>query len=72
MTKSNQNKSNLNINRIREIVRNTEDNLQEAEVSMEFADSLEKSEIQQKNKRRKETINELKEEIKEELHDRKK
>lgn len=58
---------NKNINRMRDIVRNTENNLQEAEFSKEFADPIDQEWINEKNNRRKNSIEELKEEIKEEI-----
>ena len=61
-----------NINKMREIIRNTEDNLQEAEFSKELADLSKRAEISQRNERRKQTIEELKEEMKEEISDLKK
>lgn len=61
-----------NVERIREIVRNTEDNLHEAEISMEFADPTQRAQISQKNERRKESIEALKEEMKDEMESRKK
>ena len=64
-TKSNDNSS--NIGRIREIVRNTEGNLQEAEFSKDFADPIQREIINEKNERRKQSIEELKEELKEEI-----
>jgi len=65
------NRSN-NVERIRDIVRNTEDNLQEAEISMEFADSEQRQRMQEKNSRRKQSIEVLKEEMKDEIEARKK
>ena len=61
-----------NLERMREIIRNTEDNLQEAEISKEFADLEQKVELTQKNERRKQSIEVLKEEMKEEISDLKK
>ena len=63
--KTNDNSS--NIERIRDIVRNTEGNLMEAEFSKEFADPIDREIINEKNKRRKRSIEELKEEMKEEI-----
>jgi small acid-soluble spore protein (thioredoxin-like protein) len=60
------------LERMREIIRNTEDNLQEAEISKEFADLEQKVELTQKNERRKQSIEVLKEEMKEEISDLKK
>ena len=68
--KTNDNSS--NIERIRDIVRNTEDNLKEAEFGKEFADPIEREIINGKNKRRRRSIEELKEEIKEEISKTKK
>jgi len=65
------NRSN-NVERIRDIVRNTEDNIQEAEISMEFADSEQRQRMQEKNSRRKQSIEVLKEEMKDEIEARKK
>lgn len=70
--KHNHKKSNKNIDTMREIVRNTEENLQEAEISMEFTNSSDKALLKSQNERRKEAIEVLKEEIKEEVWDRKK
>ncbi|MER1986738.1 MAG: small acid-soluble spore protein Tlp [Solibacillus sp.] len=55
------------VDRIREIVKNTEENLQETEFGKEFADAFQREIINEENKRRKHSIEELKEEIKEEL-----
>ena len=54
------------VDRIREIVRNTENNFMEAEIGKEFVDGLDREIIREKNARRKHEIEELKEEIKEE------
>ena len=56
-----------NVERIREIVRNTEDNLHEAEISMEFADPTQRAEISAKNARREQSIEALKEEMQDEI-----
>ena len=61
-----------NVERIREIVRNTEDNLHEAEISMEFADPAQRTEISAKNARREQSIEALKEEMQDEIESRKK
>ena len=61
-----------NVERIREIVRNTEDNLHEAELSMEFADPAIRAEISEKNARREQSIEVLKEEMQDEVAARKK
>ena len=66
-----QDKSNK-IDKIREIVRNTEENLEETEFGMEFLDPVESHIVKEQNRRRKQSIDELKEEIKEELTSHKK
>lgn len=65
------NRSN-NVERIRDIVNNTEDNLREAEISMEFADLEQRQRMKEKNERRKQSIDVLKEEMKDEIEARKK
>ena len=61
-----------NVERIREIVQNTEENLHEAEISMEFTDPAQRAEISAKNARREQSIEALKDEIKDEMAARKK
>jgi small acid-soluble spore protein (thioredoxin-like protein) len=61
-----------NVERMRDIVKNTEEKVQEAEISMEFADPLENNRLKEKNKRRKQSIEALKEEMKDEMAARKK
>ena len=61
-----------NVERIREIVHNTEDNLHEAEISMEFADPVQRAQISAKNARREQSIEALKEEMQDEIAARKK
>ena len=61
-----------NVERIREIVQNTEENLHEAEISMELADPAQRAEISAKNARREQSIEALKDEIKDEMAARKK
>jgi len=61
-----------NVERIRDIVKNTEEKVQEVEMSMEFADPLESNRLKEKNKRRKQSIEALKEEMKDEMTARKK
>lgn len=70
MANSNKRDSNdklSNIGKMREIVRNTEKNLMEAEFSKEFADPEQRVMIRNQNARRKHSMEELKQEIKEEL-----
>lgn len=61
-----------NVERIRDIVKNTEEKVQEAEISMEFVDPLESNRLKEKNKRRKQSIEALKDEMKDEMTARKK
>lgn len=61
-----------NVERIRDIIKNTEENLREAEISMEFADPMQSEIMEEKNERRRESIQELKEEMKDEVSARKK
>lgn len=75
MSNSKHSKSNdksSNISRMRDIVRNTKENLTDTELGMEFADPNEREQMSEKNERRKQSIVELKEEIKEELSKNKK
>ena len=55
------------VDRMREIIKNTDRNLMEAEIGKEFADGLQRSIISEQNERRKQTMEVLKEEIKEEV-----
>lgn len=55
------------VDKLREIIRNTEENIKETEFSEEFAHTNQSVIMNQKNARRKESIKELKEELKEEL-----
>lgn len=56
-----------NVGRIREIVKNTERNLMEAEIGKEFTDGIQRAIMNEQNERRKQSIEDLKEEIKEEV-----
>ena len=67
MSKSKHPKQTSKVDRIREIVKNTEGNFQEAELGKEFADGIQREIISEENERRKQSIDELKEEIKEEI-----
>ncbi|MGE7694961.1 small acid-soluble spore protein Tlp [Lysinibacillus sp. NPDC094177] len=60
-----------NVERIRDIVKNTEEKLHEAEISLEFADPMQSEMIKEKNKRRQKSIEGLKEEMKDEMAARK-
>lgn len=61
-----------NIDKMREIVRNTENNVHEAEFGRDFLDPVQSELVKEKNKRRKQSIEELKAEIKEDVAARKK
>ena len=71
MSKSKKQEENLNIKRMRNIVRNTEENLQEAEISAEFADPIQQIKINQENNRRKQSIKSLNAEIVDEVSNHK-
>ena len=72
MSKSKKQEENLNIKRMRNIVQNTEENLQEAEISAEFGDPIQQIKLNQENNRRKQSIKSLNEEIQEEVSNHKK
>ncbi|RTQ95058.1 small acid-soluble spore protein Tlp [Lysinibacillus telephonicus] len=56
-----------NVERLHDMIENTQKKLQEAEVSMEFANPEEREVIKHKNERRKQSIKAMKEEMKEEM-----
>ncbi|SOC22575.1 small acid-soluble spore protein (thioredoxin-like protein) [Ureibacillus xyleni] len=60
-----------NVERLQEMVENTEHKLHEAEISMEFADPEERERLKQKNERRRTSIAAMKEEIQDEMQARK-
>lgn len=60
-----------NVERIRGIIKNTEEKLHEAEISMEFADPMQSKMVKEKNERRKQSIEALKDEMKDEMAARK-
>ncbi len=57
-----------NAQKIKKIIKNTEENLHEAEISMEFSNPSERQMIEEKNERRKQSMESLKEEMKDELN----
>lgn len=61
-----------NVERLHDMIENTKRKLQEAEVSMEFASPEEQEMLKQKNERRKQSIEAMTEEMKEEMDARKK
>ncbi|MEL4025063.1 small acid-soluble spore protein Tlp [Lysinibacillus endophyticus] len=60
-----------NVERLQEMVENTEHKLHEAEISMEFAEAEERERLKQKNERRRNSIAAMKEEIRDEMQARK-
>ncbi|AWE08782.1 small acid-soluble spore protein Tlp [Lysinibacillus sp. 2017] len=66
-SKGKPNDNSSNVDRIRDIIKNTEGNLMDAEFSKEFVNPVQREIIREKNERRKYSIEELKEEIKEEV-----
>jgi len=58
-----------NVDKLQSMVQETIENLEEAHDTMEFASGEEKEQIKQKNKRREEAIEGMREEIKDEYHD---
>ena len=59
-----------NVEKLQDMVQNTMENIDKAEETMQFASSEEKEMIQQKNKRREESIQSFRQEIKEEATQR--
>jgi len=57
-----------NAQKIKRIIKNTEENLHEAEISMEFSNPSERQMIEEKNERRKQSMESLKAEMKDELN----
>lgn len=55
-----------NVERLQAMIQNTENNIQEAEISMEFAGAEERQKVQAKNERRKESIQGFRDEISDE------
>ncbi|MBM7607772.1 small acid-soluble spore protein (thioredoxin-like protein) [Lysinibacillus composti] len=64
------NRSN-NVERLHDMIENTEKKIQDAEISLEFASPEEKQRLQEKNERRKQSINAMKEEMQDEMTARK-
>jgi len=62
---------NNNVERLHDMIENTERKLQEAEISMEFVSPEERERLQSKNQRRANSIAAMKEEMQEEMADRK-
>lgn len=56
-----------NVKKIQTIIHNTMDNMREAEIAKEFSNPEEQLRIDEKNRRRREAIEDLREEIKDEV-----
>jgi len=61
-----------NVERLHDMIENTERKIQETEISLEFATPEERAWIEAKNERRKQSIDAMKEEMLEEMDARKK
>lgn len=61
-----------NVERLHDMIENTERKLQEAEISAEFEPPEKRTWIKEKNERRRQSIDAMKEEMKEEIDARKK
>ncbi len=61
-----------NVEKLQDMVQNTLENIEEAEATMKFASPEERARIQEKNKRREESIQGMREEIRDEAADREK
>lgn len=61
-----------NVDKLKNMMKDTQENIERAEDTMEFSDELNKTEIAAKNKRRKEAIEGFKAEIKDEQHNQEK
>ncbi|WP_419095386.1 small acid-soluble spore protein Tlp [Aeribacillus kexueae] len=59
-----------NVEKLQSIVQNTLENIEEAEETLRYADEEERERIQAKNARREESIQSLREEIRDEATDR--
>ena len=58
-----------NVEKLQNMVQNTIENMEEAEDSMRFASDEQREQIAEKNKRRRESIEGMREEIKDEARD---
>ncbi|MGE7666443.1 small acid-soluble spore protein Tlp [Ureibacillus composti] len=64
------NRSN-NVERLHDMIENTQKKMHDAEISLEFASPEEKQRLQEKNERRKQSITAMKEEMQDEMAARK-
>ncbi|RUL50890.1 small acid-soluble spore protein Tlp [Lysinibacillus antri] len=60
-----------NVERLQEMIENTENKMHEAEISMEFASPEEQQRMKEKNARRQHSIAAMKDEIQDEMNARK-
>lgn len=70
MTKPNPDNRADNVEKLQTAIKNTKENIREANESMEFSDSTQQAAIQAKNERREESIAGMEAEIKDEQADR--
>lgn len=61
-----------NADKLKKMIRDTEENIEKTKDTMEFSDELNKTEIAEKNKRRREAIEGFKSEIKDEQQNQEK
>ena len=61
-----------NVERLHDMIENTQKKLQETEISLEFASAEERGSIKQKNENRRQSIVAMEKEMKEEMEARKK
>lgn len=61
-----------NTDKLKKMIRDTEENIEKTKDTMEFSDELNKTEIAEKNKRRREAIEGFKSEIKDEQQNQEK
>lgn len=60
-----------NVERLHDMIENTKSKLQEAEISLEFANPKEREMLQNKNERRKQSIEAMENEMQDEMNARK-
>ncbi|KQL53987.1 small acid-soluble spore protein Tlp [Heyndrickxia shackletonii] len=57
-----------NVEKLQDMVQNTIENMEKAEATAEFADGEQRAQIEAKNERRRESIDAMRSEIKDEAH----
>ncbi len=70
MNKPNQDNRLDNVEKLQDMAENTVENIEKSEQTLSFAGEEEKAQIEQKNKRREQSLQAFKEEIKDEASDR--